>query len=159
MNSKSVENAFWDRILDWPCGKEVPMPVLMRLLAGEGYRTVMQRTPADGSYLVQADCYQPTRGKYFFVWDNGGEVGVEELNSGKIPTFTPLTTSLCPNPGPLTLLVRVKTLLEGEEIDYEEDWDAPAPPLVDYTPAIGVMDPSFVAFETAWMASESAGRR
>lgn len=69
------------------------------------------RTLDTGSRLIQV------HGRYFLVWDNGGEVGVELLNHATM-RFFPLTrfgVSLSPG----TLAYRLRMVLCDEPIDYD----------------------------------------
>ena len=57
-------------------------------------------------------------GVTYIVWDNGGEVGVEEINSGDLARFFPLTwwdTVLDAG----TLYMRLISVLRDEEIDFD----------------------------------------
>jgi len=60
-----------------------------------------------------------TGGVEFFVWDNGGEIGVEIINSGKIPRFAPIIE----HEGTYTTAFRVAALLRGDEIDFQTTLD------------------------------------
>ncbi len=56
-------------------------------------------------------------GVWYLVWDNGGEVGVERINSKRMPRFFPLSDGLVPLDAG-TLLCRLGNVLRGERIDF-----------------------------------------
>ena len=56
------------------------------------------------------------RGAVYFVWDNGGEAGVEKINSEELPRFFPTNTAGANDAG--TLYARLCALLLGEELDF-----------------------------------------
>ena len=56
------------------------------------------------------------KGVFFFVWDNGGEVGVQEVNSDDSRFFPPHWHDEPLNVD--TLAYRLICCLRGEEIDY-----------------------------------------
>ena len=55
--------------------------------------------------------------KDFYIWDNGGEMGVEEINSGK-SRYAPMTNFGSPL-NALTMAYRINQILQGKEIDYD----------------------------------------
>ena len=86
-----------------------------------GERFLVRRFVNPGEILagVPAGSKWFKSGAWFSIWDNGGEIGVELVNSGGLPRFTPsrIETGTV---GPLTLFTRVLTLIAGGTIDYTE---------------------------------------
>lgn len=62
-------------------------------------------------------------GVHFMLWDNGGEFGVEEINSDKLAYFAPLR-KWGMAVGPMTMLYRVLCCARREGIDYDLDLDS-----------------------------------
>lgn len=93
------------------------MPQLWVDLKEQGYRV----SPLVGleSAIVTAPWGHKYAGQSFWVWDNGGELGVELINSGVLARFTPLpghSRETCL--GRLTLLSRCLLIMADEAIDY-----------------------------------------
>lgn len=61
---------------------------------------------------------EDARGRWWSVWDNGGEAGVELVNSGEVARFAPLTwhsTTL----NAATVAYRVAAMMRGEDVDWD----------------------------------------
>ena len=60
------------------------------------------------------------KGLTYYMWDNGGEIGIEEINAryndnNNLPNMIPLISN------PLTMVYRIKQVFNNETIDYNFD--------------------------------------
>lgn len=88
-----------------------PRPELPR-----NYRA--QSLQENHSFIIQ------TGSVWHLVWDNGGEVGVEILNSSRVPRFAPMPENegLSPTRAAATLAERIAAILRGEDMDFDRIW-------------------------------------
>ncbi len=103
-------------------GMEVSVARVAEHLRAEGF--YVSTFEGRHTYMVEARPMTEARSGRFLVWDNGGEIGVELINSGELARFVPTRWFGRPV-GPITMLVRLKTVLRGEEVDWEENLDDP----------------------------------
>jgi len=103
-------------------GKEVGVARVAEHLRTEGFYV----TAFEGrrSFMVEARPMYPgvPSSVKFLLWDNGGEWGVERVNSGELARFVPTCWFGCPR-GPLIMLARVLAVLRGEEVDWQMNLD------------------------------------
>jgi len=98
-------------------GCKVSMQTLGALLEGEGWK--INQVSKQTLFIENLRSHKVGH-SWFAVWDNGGEIGVERLNSGDIPWFVPTTQRCRRHVGPATLLVWLLQLLrgQGEHVNY-----------------------------------------
>lgn len=87
----------------------VTLPEILEIAEAQGVRLVTP--PGHDTVFVEY------RNTIFQVWDNGGEIGVEKVNSGDLPRFAPLTyfERVCTA---WTMTYRLLAILRGAEIDF-----------------------------------------
>jgi len=101
--SQAQEKEAFERMFDW-------LPH-MRFPAETPTNLRVSKLEKSSTRLVEV-C-----GKSYLVWDNGGEVGVELLNSGRSDRFPMRWWSIALDSG--TLAYRLCQVITGEPIDYD----------------------------------------
>ena len=66
-------------------------------------------------------------GIYYHIWDNGGEMGVDMLNTGQLPVFVPTRPELGMSPNAASVAWWIAQLVKGwavgHQCDVEVDFD------------------------------------
>lgn len=66
------------------------------------------------------------QGVWFSIWDNGGEIGVERLNSGELPRMVAARFYARGEnqPNDSTLAMWVASAITGDSVDYDQEMTA-----------------------------------
>lgn len=95
------------------------LAVILRILQEEYGITMMNGFNILGFIHNNKTALVELSGLNYYMWDNGGELGIEEINAryhdnNKLSSMLPFTSV-----DPLTMAYRIKQFFNNESIDYD----------------------------------------
>ena len=119
MNNDKTRN-----LLSWVAGGQQHTQIVLRFLETQGVRLLGWVHKDQTTAILELN-----RRAWFAVWDNGGEIGVEEINTRKTPRMIPYTANGVAIKSPETVAYRIFAAMRGDEIDWELTIDIGSKPM------------------------------